>query len=323
MMAPYLLRLFCLSLAVFFVIHFTAGLLVILAGRPVVRFATRSLRPGDAARLLLAVRLLPATLSVLVVGGICIPSYLWLEPELREEIGTSCLAAAILGTSLWIISSARGLRGMMRASRHSRDCRRFGRPGGLAAVGLPIWVLNTQAPLFALVGVFRSGVVLSDVVVNRLTPAQLGAALRHEEAHLRARDNLKRLVLLLTPSLLPGFHGFQEIERGWARFIEWSADDEAVSGDSQRSLSLAAALVRMARLGGSAVAPLTATFVSDCGEVSTRVDRLLSPAPAAPLTGVRPAVVTGALALLAGLVVGMLHPLTLSYAHHIIEEVIH
>jgi len=38
---------------------------------------------------------------------------------------------------------------------------------------------------------------------------------------------------------------------------------------------------------------------------------------------VRPAMLAGALALAAGLVAGMLHPTTLSYAHRIIEEVIH
>src|SRR5512140_3588001 len=104
MMAPYLVRLLCLSLAVFFVIHFSAGLLVTLAGRTMVRFARR-LRPAGAARLLLTLRLLPAALGVLVVGGICIQSYLWLEPELsREEIGAGCLAAAILGASLWGLS---------------------------------------------------------------------------------------------------------------------------------------------------------------------------------------------------------------------------
>jgi len=323
MMAPYLLRLACLSLAVFFAIHFAVGLLVMLTAGPTVRIARR-LRPSAAARLLLAVRMLPAAVGVLVVGGICIPSYLWLEPELsREEVGASCLAAAILGVSVWVLSGVRGLNGVMRASRHSRACMQLGRPAGLAGFHLPIRVLDTKAPLFALVGVFRSAVVLSDAVVKRLTPEQLDAALRHEVAHLHARDNLKRLLLLLTPGLLPGFHGFQEIERGWARFIEWSADDEAVAGDNQRSLSLAAALVLMARLGGSAAAPLTANFMSDCGGVSARVDRLLGPAPLAPLPGVRPAMVAAAVAVLAAMVVGMLHPSTLSYAHRIIEEVIH
>jgi len=217
------------------------------------------------------------------------------------------------------------LRAVMRASRHTNDCIRLGRASGLGGCRLPIWVLASQAPVFALVGVFRSGVVVSDAVVNRLTPEQLGAALRHEEAHLNARDNLKRLVLLLAPGLLPGFHGFQDIERGWARFIEWAADDEAVAGDNQRSLSLAAALVHMARLGGGGIAtvPLTASFMSECGHVSERVGRLLNPAPVAPRAAVRPAMVAAAVATVAGVVVGMLHPTTLSYAHRIIEEVIH
>jgi Zn-dependent protease with chaperone function len=322
MMAPYLLRLLCLSLAVFFVIHLIAGLLVVLTAGRMVRIARR-LRPGLAARLLLMLRLLPAALGVLVVAGICIPSYLWLEPQLNgEEIGPSCLAAAILGASLWIVSASRGLRGAMRASRHTRDCMRLGRPAGLTGSRLPIRVLDTQTPLFALVGVFRSGVVVSDVVVKGLTTAQLAVALRHEEAHQNARDNLKRLVLLLTPGLLPGFQGFQELERVWARFIEWSADDEAVAGDNQRSLSLAAALVRTARLGGSAVSPLTASFMSDCGDVSARVDRLLSPARAVPLPDGRPVMVAAVAALVGGLITCM-HPATLAYAYRIIEEVIH
>ena len=115
-------------------------------------------------------------------------------------------------------------------------------------------------------------------------PGQLAAALRHEEAHRISRDNLKRLLLLLAPGLLPGLHGFGAIERGWARFSEWAADDDAVAGDAHRSLSLAAALVRVARMGGSApVSPLTAAFLGDSREISARVDRLLSPAPPEPV----------------------------------------
>jgi Zn-dependent protease with chaperone function len=323
MMAPYLLRLLCLSLAIFFAIHFTVGLVVMASCRAIV-CAARRLRSNAAARLLLAVRLLPTALGLLVVGGICVPSYLWLEPELsREEIGASCLTAAVLGALLWIVSGLRGLRGVMHASRHRNDCIRLGRPTEVGGCRLPVWVLDTQAPLFALVGVFQSGVVVSDAVLNGLTPAQLRVALRHEEAHLSARDNFKRLVLLLTPGLLPGFHGFQQIERGWARFVEWAADDAAVAGDNQRSLSLAAALVRMARFGGSAAMPLTAAFMSDRSEVSTRVDRLLAPLPAVPPPAVRPAIVVAGVAMVTALVAGMLHPSTLSYAHRIIEEVIH
>ena len=324
MMAPYLLRLVCLSLAVFFAIHLAAGLLVTLAARVLVG-AGRRMNPRRAAGMLLAVRLLPVALGVFVVAGICIPSYLWLEPEFsREEIGMTCLAAAMMGAIQWVLSAARGVRGMTRAARHTRDCMRLGRQAAMKGSRVPVWVLDTEAPVFALVGVFRSGVVLSGAVMRRLTPSQLGAALRHEEAHLRARDNLKRLVLLLTPDLLPGVHGFQEIERGWARFIEWAADDEAVDGDNQRSLSLAAALVRMARLGGSAAVPLSAAFMSNCGEVEARVDRLLGPVPAAAAPGGRrSAMAAGGVALTIALVACLAHPSTLAYAYRIIEEVIH
>ena len=146
MMAPYLLRLVCLSLAVFFAIHFTTGLLVTLAGRAWLR-AARRMSPRPAARLLLALRLLPSVLGLLVVAGICIPSYLLLEPDFSsEEIGASCLAAAMLGASVWTLALIRGLRGLLRASRHTRDCMRLGRPAGLTESRLPIWACSRPRP---------------------------------------------------------------------------------------------------------------------------------------------------------------------------------
>ena len=108
MMAPYLLRLLCLCLAAFFVIHSVVGLLVALSGPAAVRIARR-MRPRSAGRFLLALRLLPAALALFVVAGLCVPSYLWLEPEINaEEVGAACLAAAVLAAALWTISTARG-----------------------------------------------------------------------------------------------------------------------------------------------------------------------------------------------------------------------
>ena len=156
-----------------------------------------------------------------------------------------------------------------------------------------------------------------------LSAARLAAALRHEEAHRVWRDNLKRLLLLLAPGLLPGLHGFGAIERGWARFTEWAADDDAVAGDARRSLSLAAALVRVARMGGSSpVSPLHAAFLGDSREISARVDRLLSPVAPAPAHP-RKCLTAAAIALTAVSAATMLHPATLESAHRLIEQLIH
>jgi Zn-dependent protease with chaperone function len=323
MMAPYLLRLVCLCLAVFFVIHCVVGLVVALSGPAAVRGARR-MRPRLAGSFLLALRLLPAALALFVVAGLCVPSYLWLEPETNaEEVGAGCLAAAILAAVLWTISTVRGVRAAARSARHARGCKRLGRLSTLPGSRLPVWILDAPAPLLALVGVFRSRVVISSPVMSALSAGQLAAALRHEEAHRVSRDNLKRLLLLLAPGLLPGFHGFDAIERGWSRFTEWAADDDAVAGDSRLSLSLAAALVRIARMGGTAPAPLTASFLGDSREISARVDRLLSPAPAGPMQPRNSAVMAVGLALAAGCAACMLHPATLESAHRIIEQLIH
>src|SRR5207245_1096054 len=95
---------------------------------------------------------------------------------------------------------------------------------------------------------------------------------------------LKHLAMLLAPEALPFFRGFGALERGWARFTEWAADDRAVAGDSRRSLSLAAALVRVTRIGGIThptplVAPIVSPLMADSNDLSKRVERLLRPAP--------------------------------------------
>jgi hypothetical protein len=271
-------------------------------------------------------RLMPAALALFVVAGICVPSYLWLEPEVSaEEVGAGCLTAAILASAIWTISTARGVRAAVRSARHARSCERLGRFSSLAGSSQPVWILEAPAPVFALVGVFQSRVTISSPVMNVLPEGPLTAALRHEEAHRDSRDNLKRLLLLLTPGILPGFHGFGAIERNWARLTEWAADDEAVAGDAHLSVCLAAALVRIARMGGApAPAPLATSFLGDSRELSARVDRLLSPGRPAPDGMDNPRLtVAGMVLAAAGCAALILNPAVLESAHRIIERLIH
>jgi Zn-dependent protease with chaperone function len=323
MTAPYFLRLLYLCLAAFFVIHTAAGLMVALATQAAVCAAQR-MCARRAAGFLLALRLLPPALALLLVGGVCVPSYLLLEQEASaEEVGWLCLAAALLSACLWSASLARSWRAAVRSARHSRDWERTGSPSKLPGGRRPVWVVDSPAPLLALAGVFRPRLVISRPAAAALSPAQLCAALRHEEAHRRSRDNLKRLLLLLAPGLLPGWHGFHALECAWTRFAEWAADDAAAAGNPRRSLSLAAALVRIARMGGAPPAlPLSVGFLADGRDLKARVDRLLRPAMTAPAAQ-RVSVIPAAVALALVFVAVSLHPATLESAHRLLEGLMH
>jgi uncharacterized membrane protein len=322
----YRLRLVCLCLACFFLFHVAVGLLVSLTASWAIRRASRMDAPS-AAGFLLALRLLPAAAATIVVAGICAPSYLWLEPEASaEEVGLACVAAALLGLIILAFSLTRGLRASRRSLQFIRQCQRVGRQANLSGPPEPVWVVNGSAPLLALTGIVRPRLVISRPVVSALSSSQLAAVLRHEHAHRLSHDNLKRLIILLSPGLFPFLGGFDKLERAWARFTEWAADDCAVEGDTdgdgRRSLSLATALVRVARLGASLPAPLlAASLLADSQDLSARVHRLLRPrAQSRPRN---PHLATAAVVAFAALLAAvMLNPGTLPAVHQLLERLI-
>jgi hypothetical protein len=106
--------------------------------------------------------------------------------------------------------------------------------------------------------------------------------------------------------------------RAWARYAEWAADDAAAGGDSRRSLALAAALVRVARM--EMAPPMISPF--DGGvDLSERVERLLR---MEPQTGRRPscAPVFVGWAMAAGALAAVLQPATLVSVHKVLEHLI-
>jgi Zn-dependent protease with chaperone function len=328
MILPYLVRLLCLSLACFFLVHLALGVGVSLLAPAVLALASRG-RPRFAAGLLLAARLLPPVAAALAVAGICVPSYLWLEPDATvEKVGLGCLAAALLSVAIWGISMGRGLRAVALSIRYERHCRQVGREIRLAGETTPALVIEGAAGLLALAGVFHPRLVVSGAVVRELSAGQLAAALRHERAHATSHDNLKRLLMLLAPDCLPFrfrfLVGLEVLERGWARFTEWAADDGAVSGDSRRSVSLAGALVRVARMGAAAEAsPLMTSLVADGRDLEARVDRLLSAAPRSERTAHgRPAWLAAILLVAGCLATVWIGPAILQAAHRLLERLI-
>jgi Zn-dependent protease with chaperone function len=315
MILPYTLRLVCLCLASFFLVHLTLALAAQCLAPAALHFAER-LRAQAAARLLLALRLGPATGALAAVAGLCVPSYLSLEPEAGKEfVGFTCLAAALFGAAIWTISWARSLRAAVRSHRYVRRCR----PAG------SFWIADGTAPFLGIAGIVRPKLIISRSVADALDRDQLAAAIQHERAHQNSADNLKRLLLLLAPDALPFVRSSAAVERAWLRYAEWAADDGAVSLDASCSLSLAEALVRVARLGAAAQAsPLISHFVAASVDISVRVERLLSPnIDAGKRNPWRIALAGAAVALIPALVLPMAQPATLRAVHELLERLMH
>jgi len=267
-------KLWWLSLAAFFLVHFAAAMAMGWLAPVAIRMAGR-MRSRAAARFLLTVRFAPLGIAIFVVAALCVPSYLWFEPDVAEEVGPACLLAAVLCVGIWAISLSRSARAILKSRRWLRQCERTGCETRLA--GGPAVIVDGNA--VALAGLLRPRVIVASEVVRALSPEQLDAALRHERAHWGSRDNFKRLLLLIAPDAFPFFHGgFAGIERAWKKYAEWAADDRAASGDVERSLALAGALVRVARLGaGPQPSPLVTSLID--GDLSERVERLLRGEP--------------------------------------------
>jgi Zn-dependent protease with chaperone function len=292
MTLPYYMRLLCLCLATFYVVH---GLLwiVVRSLTPTALRVAETMRPRTSSRLLFALRMTPVAVTGFLIVGFCVPSYLWLEPEATgEHVSWFCLSAAVLGTAIWTISLLRGLNSVARTEQYLRHCAHSNLTAGTGSNRAQVLVVRDGNPVMAVAGVVHPQLVVSQTVMDALSDEQKEAAFRHEAAHRTSRDNLKKLLFLLAPDVLPGISGHARLERGWARFTEWAADDEAVDGSQDRALSLATALVRIAKLGVQPTPSyLLSTLMDDDRDLATRIDRLLrEPAyaqkPMAPLIAI-------------------------------------
>lgn len=314
MTAAYLARLGCLSLACFFLLHTILALIVwAFAGRAI-RMAER-MRPREGARLLLALRLLPVALSLVAVAGLCVPSFLWLEPsETAEEAGWACVVAAFAGAALWTAALLRAARALRQSRRYMKLCRQAARSDPRA-----MWIVDAPAPVLALAGLRRPRVIVSRNLLDALDAEHMEAALLHEQAHLASHDNLKRLALVAAPEILPGRNAFRTLEQAWSRITEWSADERAAAGDPHRRLALAEALVRAARMGCcvTSAGPLATTLLDDPQDLGARISRLLDP-PAAP-RNITPYWAAAGLAA-ATLALFVCQPATLYSVHALLEE---
>jgi BlaR1 peptidase M56 len=313
MIVNYWARLAWLALASFFLLHLPIASVVSLAVPRLVRFASL-LQPRIGARLLFISRLVPWIVALVVVAAVCIPSYIYFEPEAAgEQIGPLCIAAALLTLLLLISSTMRAARAVVQSSRHMCRWRRDAHPEPLA--GCMALVIENNVPFLALAGILRPTLIASRGLLNTLDDTELDAAVGHEQAHRVSRDNMKRLLMHCAPGLLPFFPGFTALEQAWAKLAERAADDRSVRGNRERALHLADALVRVARSGCVPQPPALMTpLLPEGTDLRQRVDRLLDPVPASASLTLWRTVLAGAC-----LVLALLQPLTLRLAHELLE----
>jgi beta-lactamase regulating signal transducer with metallopeptidase domain len=272
----YVGRLLCISLASYFLISAVLSLLVSVLAPLVIRMAER-MAPRFGARLLLAVRLLPLLSALLFVGSLCVPSYLWLEPDIAtERAGMGSVVLSLMGLVLGGYSLWRSGRALVKSRGFVRSCLTHATPALLSGWRKEAWLIESPRPVLALAGIVRPRLIVSRFLLDELDETALSVALRHEQAHLSSRDNLKSFVVLLAPDLFPVLSGFRRIEASRARLTEWAADDRAVAGSTADSVSLAEALVRCARLGSPGAVPaLTSSLLCCNQDLAVRVGRLL------------------------------------------------
>ncbi len=165
---------------------------------------------------------------------------------------------------------------LTRASRVIAQWSREGSVISLAAVGSKGSVSVQRSlglvPPLTTAGIVRPTVWLSRAAEFVLTERELQSALRHEVAHVRRRDNFRKLMLRVV-----AFPGMTALECAWRETTEMAADDAAVSNVSE-ALDLAAAVIKLSRLASlQPPAELTTALVhSPAGSVNTRVERLIA-----------------------------------------------
>jgi Zn-dependent protease with chaperone function len=258
------------SLAVFVLLYVFFSVAV-SRGWKLVRRMFRPQSARSSADLLFALRILPLALSSVVTLAFTLPSFLLLEPRSTDEaIGTAPLA---LGFCCLIMLGAGITRAVMAQLRASWALRKWldGSTILESADAVPIFRTGNDAPTLTVAGVCAPKVLVSEAAVAMLNPPELRTALRHEIAHVLRYDNLKKLLFRLSV-----FPAMADLEHAWSEEAEMAADDAAVS-TFHDALDLAAALIKVSRLGPiESAGELTMALLHSSTALSARVQRLVA-----------------------------------------------
>jgi len=313
----YLVHGTTLALAWFLAVNAALSFVVIALAR----FARRS----DA---LLALRLLPAALSILFVAIVFIPSYWEFEPrEFVEGFDLTLTLVAAAAAVVLARAFVRGAASWWRAAARTRAWTGTAEPIAFD-IGIPAFRVDAPQPVLALVGVVRSRLIVTRGLVEALTAEELAASIAHEVGHHRAWDNLKRLAMGAAPDVLGWTSAAHRLESAWAAAAEHAADArEPIASNRAARLALASALVKVARLMPPAapiaepIAEPISTLVGG-GEIAARVRCLIDDAAPRQSAPQRPPARRIALAVAAAASLALVYAPLLATVHRATEVLV-
>lgn len=259
------------SFSVFVMVYCVLSLAVCLAWRTVHSRIER-LPVRRVADLLFALRMFPLATAVVITAAFTVPSFVLLEPRAIEEpLGEIPLVLGIFGAALGLFGVVNAGLAVRRASRTISTWTNAAQPLESCA-HIPVLRISPAVPAMTATGIVRPRVLLSAAAESMLTASELHTALNHEVAHVRRRDNLKKLLLRFV-----AFPGMSGLETAWLEATEMAADDAAVSNAGE-ALDLAAALIKLSRLGPvEPPSDLTTALVhSPASVMNARVERLIA-----------------------------------------------
>jgi len=264
------LRCLSVSLAFFLIFYSLLSIFVRKGWRHVQRLGSR-LSARRMADLLFLTRIFPALTAIVVCCAFVVPSFLLMEPRVSAEpVGEVPLTLGLCCLALLIVGAYDATRASVRTSRVVRNWLQDAQQLPVQH-RVPVFQIRPVVPSLTLTGLCSPKVLLSRSAAAVLGASELNAALKHEFAHARRRDNLKKLLFRVFI-----FPGMAQLEAAWSHAEEMAADDEAVSS-AREALDLASALIKLSRLAPvqSSVA-LTTALTQETSSVNARIERLVA-----------------------------------------------
>jgi Zn-dependent protease with chaperone function len=263
---------------------------------------------------LLSLRLLPAAGALLIALTVALPAFLWYEPHReREPAGPLLIALAAFAVACFAHGAWRAWRACGRARALLRRARLHEQH---SVHGPALQVVEVAHPFIAVIGAWRPCIVTTESIRAACNPDEFQQVLAHETAHVATHDNLKLLLVVAAPDALAWTPLAKNLLARWQTAAERDADERATGSDPRRRLSLASALIKVARLVTNHERAFTFSMPVATDDVPGRVRRLLGP-PAQPLRAVILRILTSC-----GLLIPLVALPRYAMLHELIEQLV-